>query len=752
MKGTRLGLRSIGRLKRMHPRGGRDAAERKHHDADILRDAFEGFPDPQFIVAVGYDGEMRLEAWNGAARGRYGSTDSIDLRLADRLPASVMALVRLGVQQMGATGASARIWNKTAGSEEECGCEATLVPLRATGADTMQRVLVSLREWAPLHSTDTAPSTKPVRPIIDVGRSARREWEAGEPVRVSAETVSKEVATDNAPSAPIRPDSNATRARDERLRESEARYRLLADHTSDLIVLDDVSGRHLYISPAVTSMLGYTVEEANRLGLRTLVHREDIANLSALLHALGSGQPTGSVIYRMRHRSGHDLWVEAAFRRIEDQGEIQVIQAIRDVTQRQRQEADLHGARVAAEAAVRAKAEFLATMSHELRTPLAGILGVHDLLQGDASLDRNQARLVGLAQEAGRSLLTIVNDILDVSKIEAGCLVIESLPFSLLGLIEGCRELSVEIAQGREIRIATEIEADVPDWVLGDPTRLRQVILNLTTNAIKFTPHGSVTIRVIRMPVPDDGPRPRSTVRIELVDTGTGIPEEALPHLFERFAQADESISRRYGGTGLGLTICKRLVHLMGGAIGARSQVGEGSTFWFEVPLRLAEPKNEAERSRLAVLGRPSPQRWRILLAEDNSINQEIIGTVLRHKGHAVTVVDDGEQAVASACGPERPDLILMDVQMPGLNGLAATQLIRAREREEGYSPTPIIALTANAMPEEMERCRAAGMDAHVAKPIEWPVLFATLERLAARIESTDCAGIHVPKGERPAP
>jgi PAS domain S-box-containing protein len=736
-------------------RGRRDAAERGRHDAEVLQDAFEAFPDPQFIVAVEPGGEMRLEAWNAMARGRYGRTQSIDRALADLLPAGLMALVRAGVEQVGEAGRSLRIRTETAHSAEEHGCEATLVPLRATDAKAIRRVLVSLRELGPVQLADTAPPES-VRPTIDVKQAAVRGQEAGENVRSSTEPVSERDRTDDRPtkespaSIPVVP--NVPRPPDERLRESEARYRLLADYTSDLIVLDDVSGRHLYISPAVTSMLGYTVEEANRIGLRTLVHREDIANLSALLHALGSGQPTGSVIYRMRHRSGHDLWVEAAFRRIEEQGEIQVIQAIRDVTQRQRQEADLHNARVAAEAAVRAKAEFLATMSHELRTPLAGILGVHDLLQGDSSLSRNQARLVGLAQEAGRSLLTIVNDILDVSKIEAGRLVIESLPFSLIELIEGCRELSVEIAQGREVRIATEIGPEIPDWVLGDPTRLRQVILNLTTNAIKFTPHGSVTIRAAWKPAPDDGPRHRSTLLIELEDTGIGIPEDALPQLFERFAQADESISRRYGGTGLGLTICKRLVHLMGGAIGARSQVGEGSTFWFEVPLRLAEAENEAERSRLASLGRPSPQRWRILLAEDNSINQEIIGTVLRHKGHTVTVVDDGEQAVAAASGSERPDLILMDVQMPGLNGLVATQMIRTRERQDGRSPIPIVALTANAMPEEMERCRAAGMDAHVAKPIEWPVLFATLERLAGRIEPADHSDMPALTKERPAP
>ncbi|KQP76715.1 hypothetical protein ASF41_02820 [Methylobacterium sp. Leaf111] len=402
-------------------------------DAEVLRDAFEAFPDPQFIVALRPGDEVRLEDWNAAARNPYDSADAMGRAFADLLPASQAALLRAGVERAATTGASLRIRSEAAGVEGQNAYEATFVPLRVTGAQADRRVMVSLHDLGPSRQVDSGPPG-PDRHTGEAGSSALRGQGPieSDPDRPPTESASKRIGSDRrpaeAPPASVRADLMERRPADERVRESEARYRLLANYTSDLIVLDDVSGRHLYISPAVTSMLGYTVDEANRMGLRTLVHREDIANLSAILHALGLGQPTGSVIYRMRHRSGHDLWVEAAFRRIEEQGEIQVIQAIRDVTQRQRQEADLHSARIAAEAAVRAKAEFLATMSHELRTPLAGILGVHDLLQGDASLNRNQARLVGLAQEAGRSLLTIVNDILDVSKIEAGRLVIESPP------------------------------------------------------------------------------------------------------------------------------------------------------------------------------------------------------------------------------------------------------------------------------------------------------------------------------------
>ncbi|KQU05157.1 hypothetical protein ASG60_00210 [Methylobacterium sp. Leaf469] len=520
-------------------------------------------------------------------------------------------------------------------------------------------------------------------------------------------------------------DVTERRLAEDRLRDSEARYRLLADHASDLILLEDPSGRHLYISPAVTPMLGYTVDEANEAGLRTLVHPEDIANLSATLHALSSARPTGSAVYRLRHKDGSDIWVEAAFRRIEEHG-VQIIHAIRDVTERQRQEADLERAKVAAEAGARVKAEFLANMSHELRTPLTGMLGVHDLLMGEATLSVSQTRLLGLAQESGRSLLTIVNDILDFSKIEAGQLTVESLPFGLRALLEACRELSVEAVRGRSVAISVEVPPGMPDWFIGDPTRLRQVVLNLATNAIKFTPDGSVTLRARH-----SGTGAVPLVTIEVVDTGIGIAADALPHLFERFSQADGSISRQYGGTGLGLAISRRLVRLMRGEIGATSRVGEGSTFWFTVPLPLAQAA-DAGTGRTALTA-PAPLARRLLLAEDNPINQEIIGTVLRQKGHAVTVVGDGERAV-SAVATEPPfDLVLMDVQMPGQDGLAATRAIRRAEADEGRARLPIVALTANAMAEEIARCRAAGMDAHVAKPVDWALLFSAIDGLLSQ-------------------
>lgn len=528
-------------------------------------------------------------------------------------------------------------------------------------------------------------------------------------------------------------DITQRRLAEERLRDSEARYRLLADYTSDLIVLGDVEGVPSYVSPAVINVLGYGVEDVMALGLSSLVLTDDLPRLAACLAALDAAEPTRSAIYRMRHKAGHEVWIEGAFRRVEEAGRARIVMALRDVTLRQHQAAHLEQAKIAAEAGARIKGEFLANMSHELRTPLTGMLGVHDLLQTDATLSGAQRRLVGLAQESGRALLTIVNDILDFSKIEAGELIIETVPFGLRPLIESCCDLVAESARHHGLAVIAEVGSDVPDGLVGDPARLRQVLLNLTTNAIKFTPAGTVTLQARWLA---DSPRP--VLRIEIIDTGIGIAADKLPSLFQRFSQADGSISRNYGGTGLGLAISRRLVEMMGGELGVVSQVGVGSTFWFELPLArqpMATVQGARENPSIAPSG-----PYRILFAEDNPINQEIIASVLRQRGHAVEVVGDGAAAVAAVEAGPPYDVVLMDVQMPGQDGLAATSAIRAGEIAAGLARLPIVALTANALAEEVTRCRLAGMDAHVAKPVDWPELFAVIERLIRQTGRTSSA------------
>ena len=282
----------------------------------------------------------------------------------------------------------------------------------------------------------------------------------------------------------------------------------------------------------------------------------------------------------------------------------------------------------------------------------------------------------------------------------------------------------------KSLRIETAA-LEAPLHLIGDPTRLRQILLNLLTNAIKFTERGFVSIAT-------SYDHKTKALRIAVTDTGIGLPSETLPLLFERFSQADASITRRYGGTGLGLAICKRLVELMGGVIGVDSNLGAGSVFWFEVPL----PESGGEdRQPGAVPSAAVLPRRRVLLAEDNDINQDIISAMLEQRGHAVTVVSDGAAAVAAVRAGPRFAIILMDLQMPVMDGLSATRAIRTEEAQAGEDPVPIVGLTANAMAEDVVRCREAGMDAHVAKPIEWSDLFGTIERLTKAEPDPDILG-----------
>ena len=519
-------------------------------------------------------------------------------------------------------------------------------------------------------------------------------------------------------------DITARRRAEAAMREIDARYRILAETTSDVITQLGLDLKRQYVSPSCRRVFGYAPAEMVGIRPSSTVHPDDAPEVRRTGDQLAAGQIDGDravMTYRTLHKDGRWVWIEAAMNLVRDADgrPASIICSLRDVTERQRVARHLERAKAAAEQAAQAKADFVANMSHELRTPLTAILGVHDLLGRDAQLSETQRHLIGLASQAGRSLLGIVNDVLDYSKIEAGQLAIDPVPFSLRDLVEGCRDLTAKGLEDKPVEIVIAF-ADDPGWLVGDPARLRQILLNLLTNAAKFTARGRIDIAVDYRPE-------TALLRIEISDTGIGIADDKLSALFERFSQADSSVTRRYGGSGLGLAICKRLLDLMAGRIGVSSREGAGSTFWFELPLRRAASAGSTEP--LAALS-GSGRTWSILLAEDNLLNQEIIGAVLREHRHVLTLVPDGAAAVSVLRDGAKFDVVLMDLQMPVMDGLTATVAIRREEAAGGRTPVPIIGLTANALAEDAERCLAAGMNAHVAKPIEWRELFGTIQRV----------------------
>lgn len=404
------------------------------------------------------------------------------------------------------------------------------------------------------------------------------------------------------------------------------------------------------------------------------------------------------------------------------------LMALRDVTAQLEYEAELTAARDTAQAAARAKASFLAIMSHELRTPMNGILGMADLL-ADSRLDPEQRDQLATLRGSGQLLLTVLNDVLDFSKIDAGRLKLEEIPFSpVLATREVLRALE-PAARERANRLLFDADETVPEMI-GDPTRYRQILFNLVGNAIKFTHGGEVHVRL--RSVPEGSDRVRFHCAVE--DTGVGIAPEVRPRLFRAFEQGDSSTTRQFGGTGLGLAICRSLVEAMGGQIGVRSAPGEGASFWFEVVLPLVRRAHGASGAQPDPKPDPAPAAvarssgFRILVAEDNATNRLLIKSMLGRKGHTVTIAEDGQEGLEFAALGDY-DVILMDMQMPRLDGHGAAAAIRRLPASRGK--VPIIALTADALAEERERALQSGLfQDYLTKPIDWALLQTTLERV----------------------
>ena len=399
-----------------------------------------------------------------------------------------------------------------------------------------------------------------------------------------------------------------------------------------------------------------------------------------------------------------------------------------EIKQRQAAEEQLLQAKERVETASRAKSEFLANMSHEIRTPMNGILGTLQLLL-QAPLDPIQKEYASVSHASAQALLAILNDILDFSKIEAGKLEMEHIPFDLRKSVTGLTSLFAKQLEEKKLTLSTEIDNRLPAWLTGDPGRIRQILANLLSNAIKFTPSGTISIRIKVLTIGAG----ESIVRLEVKDSGIGIESHQLHRLFESFTQADGATTRKYGGTGLGLTIVMQLCELMGGEVGVESSLGEGSTFWCDIPFAIAAKGEEGIACAPAspeTLEKTPPVslKGKVLLVEDNPVNQLVARRMLDSLGLDHHCAANGEEALA-LCDCQHFDLVLMDCQMPGMDGFTATRRLREKERQQGKVRVPIIAMTANAMKGDREQCLAAGMDDYIAKPVKISLLKQVLQR-----------------------
>jgi len=511
-------------------------------------------------------------------------------------------------------------------------------------------------------------------------------------------------------------DIDERRRVEEELRAQQELTRLILATASDAFLSTDGAGRIVEWNRAAETLLGWRRDEAiGRDAVAVVVpaafrdgFRDEMRRLVA-----GDGQAPAEAV--LLHRDGHQVPVEMTMWTV--RGRFNCL--VRDITRRKQTEAALTEARERALEAARLKSRFLATMSHEIRTPMNGVLGLATLLS-ETPLDETQRRYADGIRTAGEALLTVLNDILDLSKLESGRVELERVSFDLAVVVAEVVALVAASARAKNVEVA----GDCPPMSLrGDPGRLRQVLLNLAGNAVKFTERGEVVVRASAAPGPDVGP-PGTMVRLEVVDTGIGLEPRDQERIFEAFAQADSSTTRRFGGTGLGLAICRELVVAMGGRIGVISEPGSGSTFWCEIPFeRSPGAPSPAPQVREAC---PAGGTGTVLVAEDNDVNQLVAVAMLEGLGYGADVAGDGRVAL-DLMAHRHYDAVLMDCQMPEMDGYAATAELR--RREAGGRRTPVIALTAGARTEDRDRCLAAGMDDHLTKPLMPAALGEALRR-----------------------
>ena len=480
-----------------------------------------------------------------------------------------------------------------------------------------------------------------------------------------------------------------------------------------IAVIDPVTDTFLLTNPAYAFFLG--IPSGNTAPCSNYYAALGISDLHGPYQTItttysmrDNSSETQEILLRL---NGDDHYFTHFFTEFRDYvGRKLFLSVLTDVTELKKMQERLRIARDAAESASRAKSSFLANMSHEIRTPMNGIIGLTELL-AHSHLDSAQSQYVELVQSSAASLLTVINDILDHSKIEAGKLLIESYVFDLYHLVDELTFSFSSDAQKKSLDFQTTIAPDVPQFVRGDANRLRQVLRNFLGNAIKFTEQGKIELRIVVLHEPDK----QNFVRFEVSDTGIGISEEQLTRLFVPFEQADSSTSRKFGGTGLGLSIAQKLLQLMGGDVNCQSRQGTGSVFWCELPL---PPSSEVQPRDKQTDVAPKSGPLRILLVDDVRINRIVLDSMLHQWGHVTDSVESGEQAL-ELLKQKRYDLVFMDCQMPGMDGYECTKIIRNFQTNVLDHRVPIIAVTAHAMTGDKERCLASGMNDYIAKPID---------------------------------
>jgi PAS domain S-box-containing protein len=510
---------------------------------------------------------------------------------------------------------------------------------------------------------------------------------------------------------------------DQRLRDQQFYTRSLIESNIDALMTTDPSGIITDVNKQMEALTGCTRDEL--IGAPFKNYFTDPDRAEAAINLVLSEKKVTDFELTACARDGKKTVVSYNATTFYDrertlQG---VFAAARDVTERKRVELELKQAKAVAESASLTKSDFLASMSHEIRTPMNAIMGIADLL-AKTTLSAEQDKYVQIFRRAGDNLLNLINDILDLSKVEASQLELEQTGFSLIDLLDKVVEMVAMRAEEKGLTLVCEIDPVVVNTdLVGDPTRLRQVLLNLLGNAIKFTQTGEVALRITL----DNDVTVPTALRFTISDTGIGIPAEKLNRVFERFTQADTSTTRRFGGSGLGLTICKRLVELMGGHIWVESEVDVGSTFSFAVPFEIWAAATRRPSAPIGTSPETPLPPLRILLAEDSADNCTIAVAYLEGTPYTVDVAENGAIAF-DMFSTGRYDLVLMDRQMPVMDGLTATRKIRMWEQANNRAPTPIIALTASALKGDREKCLAAGCTAFLTKPIRQEVLLQAIQ------------------------